>query len=87
MISLFTSESWLMFNILELNGSQDLLLVPTSDRRVLEFIQNLLIVNDLAEQGIHLPSDCNNPIQSKEQSVALFQAIDRSRGMASPRIA
>ena len=67
--------------------AQDLLLVPTSDRNVLEFIRNLLIVNDLAGQEIHLASDSNNRVQSKEQSVALFQAIDRSRGMASPRIA
>ena len=65
MISLFTFESWLGFNILQLNGSQVLLLVPTTNCKVLEeFIRNLLIMNDLVEQEIHLASDCNNCAQS-----------------------
>ena len=77
-----------MFNILQLNGSQDWLLFPTipwslsPEYKVLEkFIRNLLVVNDLAEKGVHLihlifhfrlASDCNNRVQSKDQRVALF---------------
>ena len=86
MASLITSDSWPIFNILQLNGSQDWLLAPATswslspDYSVLEeFAQNLLVVNDLAERGIHMASDCIDSVQSEEQRAALFQIVDDFR--------
>ena len=70
-ISLFTSDFWLVFNIPQLNGwllVNHPLLVPLAEYKVLEeFIQNLLIMNNLVEEGIHLASDYNNRVHTKEQ--------------------
>ena len=44
-----------------------------------EFIRNLLLVDDLVEQGIHLASDYNNRVHSKERIVVLFQVVEDFR--------
>jgi hypothetical protein len=86
MASLVTSDSWLVFDLLGLTGPQDWLLSPVSswhkvsDFLVLhEFSQNLVVVNDLAERGIHLATEFVNRVQSEEQRNALFQVVEDFR--------
>ena len=88
MASLVGHESWHLFDLLELNGSQDWLLSPTSTwdvnpaYKVLEnFTRDLTVVNDLAERGIHLATDFINRVQSEEQRDALFQTVEFFRSI------
>ena len=72
--SLVSSESWLVFDLLEMTGKQDWLTSPaatwdqSADFLILkEFSLHLVVVNDLAEQGIHLATDYVNRVGSEEQ--------------------
>ena len=83
MASLVGIESWLLFDLLELKGNQDWMLLPTStwhvnpQYKVLDdFTRQLTVVNDLAERGIHLATDFVNRVQSEEQRDALFQIVE-----------
>ena len=56
------------------------LLVPLPECKVLEkFIRNLLFVNDLVDQEIHLASGYKNRVQFKEQRAALFPVMEDFR--------
>ena len=86
MASLVTSSSWLIFNILKLEGPQDWLLHQTSSwylspefQELKKFANNLTVVNDLAERGIHLATEYINRVQSEEQRQALFQVVEKFR--------
>ena len=79
--------SWLVFDLLNLPGPQDWLLTPTSEwhlspdyLKLDTFSSNLVIVNDLAERGIHLATDFINRVESDEQREALFQVVEDFRG-------
>ena len=43
------------------------------------FTKNLVIVNDLAEHGIHLATDLIKRVESEEQKQALFQVVEEYR--------
>ena len=86
MSSLVGPESWLIFDLLHLKGSQDWLLNPTSYwhlspefNMLLEFANNLVVVNDLAERGVHLATDFIKRVESEEQRDALFQVVEEFR--------
>lgn len=71
MASLVTSSSWLVFDILKLQGPQDWLITPATSwhlapefKALQMFAQNLTVVNDLAERGIHMATDYINRVQS-----------------------
>ena len=64
-------ESWLIF---DLQVSQDWLLHPASDwhfspelNKLLAFTNNLVVVNDLTERGVHLATDFIKRVESEEQ--------------------
>ena len=87
MSSLVGPESWLVFNLLNITGSQDWLLSPITTwplspeyKKLLEFTTNLTIINDLAERGIHLATDFINRVESEDQRQALFQVVEEFRG-------
>ena len=80
-------ESWLVFDILGLSGPQDWLLADPSTwdlypeyEQLQIFTRNLVVVNDLAERGIHLATDYINRVESAEQREALFQVVEDFRG-------
>lgn len=80
-------ESWLIPDLVGLTGPQDWLLEPASTWhsnpqfcQLEKFAQHLVVVNDLAERGIHLASDYINRVESEEQRNALFQVVEEFRG-------
>ena len=84
---LIQPESWLVFDLLKLSGSQDWLLTPISDWslspdyiKLEKLTRNLVVVNDLAERGIHLATDFIKRVDSEEQKDALFQVVEDFRG-------
>ena len=84
---LIQPESWLVFDLLKLSGSQDWLLTPISDWslspdyiKLDKLTRNLVVVNDLAERGIHLATDFIKRVDSEEQRDALFQVVEDFRG-------
>ena len=86
MSTLIGPGSWLVFDLLKLTGPQDWLLSPTSvwhlspEYMKLDiFSSNLVVVNDLAERGIHLATDFINRVESEEQREALFQVVEDFR--------
>ena len=86
MSSLVEEDSWLVFDLLKLRGSQDWLLDPVStwylspDYKQLDvFTRNLSVVNDLAERGVHLATDFIKRVDSEEQRQALFQVVEDFR--------
>ena len=75
-------ESWLLFDLCELEGPQDWLLAPSSNwhlstsfRQIEEFAKKLTVVNDLAERGCHLATEFINRVESEEQRQALYQTV------------
>ena len=79
MASLVSSESWLVLDLLQMTGKQDWLTSPASTWHkstdfltLKEFALNLVVVNDLAERGIHLATDYINRVRSEELKQALF---------------
>ena len=87
MASLITPDSWLVFDLLQLGGPQDWLLSPLPSwdlspefKIFRDFSYQIVVVNYLAEQGIHLATDFVNSVQSKEQRASLFQVVKDFRG-------
>ena len=86
MASLVTSESWLVFHLLGLEGPNDWLQTPASlwhlfkEYRIFqEFAWNISVCNDIAERGIHLMSDFIGHCESEDQRQALFQCVEYHR--------
>ena len=84
--SLVTSNSWLIFNLLGLEGPQDWLQMPsemwpmfTEYRKLEDFCSNLRVTNDLAERGIHLISEFIHKTKTEKQSQALLQVVEYHR--------
>ena len=87
MYVLIEKESWLVFDLLKLSGAQDWLLTPVSDWhlspdyiKLEKLTRNLVVVNDLAERGIHLATDFIKRVDSEDQRGALFQVVEDFRG-------
>ena len=88
MAALVTSDSWLVFLLLGFDGPQDWLQAPASFwhlfeefRKLEEFANNISVVNDIAERGIHLMSDYISHCESEEQRQALFQCVEYHRAL------
>ena len=88
MSALETSDSWLVFLLLGFDGPQDWLQAPASFwhlfeefRKLEEFANNISVVNDIAERGIHLMSDYISHCESEEQRQALFQCVEYHRAL------
>ena len=83
MAGLVTSDSWLVFQLLGLEGTQDWLQTPASMwklfsqfKKLQEFAFNLSVCNDIAERGIHLMTDFIKHCDSEDQRQALFQCVE-----------
>ena len=90
MSDLVTSESWLIFQLLGLHGTQEWLQTPAplwkffEDFKVLKkFATNVSVCNDIAERGIHLMSDFISRCESEEQRQALFQCVEFHRSLVT----
>ena len=86
MASLVSEYSWLVFNLLGLEGDHDWLQAPASlwprfeeYRTLHEFASNISVCNDIAERGIHLMTDFIGHCESEEQRQALFQCVEYHR--------
>ena len=86
MANLIGEQSWLLFDLFDLQGQQDWLLAPapswplSSDFRTLEgYAKSLVCVNDIAERGCHMVTEYLNHVQSEEQRDALWQCIEDFR--------
>jgi hypothetical protein len=90
MASLVSSDSWLVFQLLGLQGPQDWLQTPASlwklfdNFRILQkFANNVSVCNDIAERGIHLMSDFIAHCESEDQRQALFHCVEFHRNLVS----
>ena len=88
MSSFISSESWLVFDILDLTGTQDWLTIPptlwhnfTEFKKLEEFVTNLSVCNDVAERGVALISSYINMTESEEQRQALLQVVEFHRSL------
>ena len=86
MASLIGPESWLIFNLLDISGSQDWLMNPASTwplskefQKLKDFACHLVVINDLAERGIHLATEFINAVDKEDQRAALFQVVENFR--------
>ena len=88
MASLVTSDSWLVFQLLHMEGPHDWLESSCSEwtnfqsyKRIEEFAQNISITNDIAERGVRLITDYLNKTNSEEQRQALLQTVEYYRAL------
>ena len=88
MSSLVSSDSWLLFDILGLTGSQDWLTIPANlwtnfveFKRLREFSENISVCNDVAERGVALITSYINKSESEEQRQALLQVVEFHRNL------
>ena len=86
--SFLTSDSWLLFNLLGLSKSQEWMQLPShmwekfEDYRAFkEYVDNVKVVNDLAERGIKLISDFIHMTKDEEQVQALLQCVEHHRDL------
>ena len=86
MDTLVTSDSWLVFQLLGLDGPQDWLQTPASlwhlfaeFKKFKELAFNISVTNDIAERGIHLMSDFISHCETEDQRQALFQCVEYHR--------
>ena len=86
--TLVNPNSWLMFQLLNLQDSQDWLLTPCSmwqlfgdNRKLEEFSVNLPVTNDLAERGVALISKFVDKVHNEEQRQALLQVVEFHRSL------
>ena len=81
-------KSWLVFNLLNLKGTQDWLTVPASlwdkfgeYRELKEFASNLTVKNDIVERGIAMVTEFINKVESEEQRSALLPVVEWHRDL------
>ena len=86
--TLVTPKSWLIFQLLKLQGSQDWLSTPCSmwhlfaDYRKLEECATYLpVTNDLAERGCQLITKFVDQVHDEEQRQALLQVVEYHRSL------
>ena len=85
-----SSDSWLVFDMLGLTGSQDWLTVPPNlwenfceFRKLREFAENISVCNDIAERGVALITGFINMAESEEQKQALLQVVEHHRALVT----
>ena len=90
MSTLVTSDSWLVFDLLGLTGSQDWMTIPANlwenfldFRKLRTFAENTSVCNDVAERGVALISTYTNMAQSEEQGQALLQVVEFHRALVT----
>ena len=90
MSSFITSDSWLVFDILGLTGSQDWLTIPSSLwGRILEFMkpkefsENVSVCNNITERGVALITAYINKVESEEQRQAMLQVVEFHRALVT----
>ena len=90
MASFVTSDSWLLFDILGLTGTQDWLTIPPNlwpnfveFRKLRDFVMNVSVCNDLAERGVALITRYINMAESEEQRQALLQVVELHRSLVT----
>ena len=86
MSCLVSSDSWLVFQLLGLQGPHDWLQTPPSlwklfgeFQKLQEFASYLSVCNDIAERGIHLMTDFIKRCESEDQRQAVFQCVEYHR--------
>ena len=90
MSAFVSSDSWLVFDMLDLTGSQDWLTIPPilwknfqEFRKLREFAENISVCNDIAERGVSLITSFINKAESEEQRQALLQVVEHHRAMVT----
>ena len=90
MSAFVSSDSWLVFDMLNLTGSQDWLTIPPNlwqnfeeFRKLKEFSENISVCNDIAERGVALISNFINKAETEEQRQALLQVVEHHRAMVT----
>ena len=88
MSSFVSCDSWLVFDILGLSGSQDWLTIPANlwsnfveFKRLKEFSENISVINDVAERGVALITSYINKTECEEQRQALLQVVEFHRNL------
>ena len=83
---LVNKNSWLIFNLLGLDGKQEWLQTSCSMwhlfadfLKLREFSTNLSVTNDVAERGIRMISDFLNATNDETQRQALLQTVEHYR--------
>ena len=86
--SLVTKDSWLVFDLLGLQGSQDWLQLPChlwsvfkDYQKLSEFSNNLSVTNDLAERGISMITEFVNKVENEVQRQDLLQTVEFHRAL------
>ena len=90
MSAFVSSDSWLVFDMLGLTGSQDWLTIPPNlwnnfqeFKKLKEFAENICVCNDIAERGVSLITTFINKTQSEEQRQAMLQVVEHHRAMVT----
>ena len=90
MADFVSSDSWLVFDVLGLTGSQDWLTIPPNlwvnfmeFRMLKEFAINVSVCNDVAERGVALISNFIDMAESEEQRQALIQVVEFHRALVT----
>ena len=90
MSSFVTSDSWLVFDLIGLTGTQDWMTIPATlwdnfqdFRKFKEFAENVSVCNDVAERGVALITKYINKVQCEEQRQALLQVVELHRGLVT----
>ena len=86
--SFVSSESWLLFDLLHMEGAQEWMQTPVKNwqmfaefRKLEGFISNVSVTNDLAERGIKMTSDFLHLCRDEEQLQALLQGVEEHRDL------
>ena len=82
------TNSWLVFDLLGLEGPQDWLIIPSTlwdkfaeFRKLQEFVRNISVCNDVAERGVALMTQYIDTAQSEDQRQALLQVVEFHRSL------
>ena len=84
--SFVTERSWLLFDLLGLDGVQEWLQTPPTMwemfddyRKLKDYVVNVCVVNDLAERGMHLITEFAGKCANPEERQALLQVVEEHR--------
>ena len=88
--SLVGSASWLIFDLIHLEGPNDWLQTPATMwdlfseyRKLKTVVHNLPVTNDLAERGIHLVSEFISRCSNEDERQDLFQCVEYHRKLVT----
>ena len=84
--SFVTERSWLLFDLLGLDGVQEWLQTPPTMwemfaeyRKLKDYVVNVCVVNDLAERGMHLITKFAGKCKNTEERQALLQVVEQHK--------